>query len=161
MKTPQPVLPLLLSGWVRKSPNICWNDHLLTSFLFTPVRKFALSRTQPINYSWQARLWACGHRDVSTPSFGCHLNPIPTRVGQIMPTIYWCLQQVLKATGAPARYFLMFYLPIPGPLISNLSTVVCFVLFDFKLFSTYISFVNAVFSITCKKDWSSVWRPNS
>ena len=125
MKTPQPVLPLLLSGWVRKSPNICWNDHLLTSFLFTPVRKFALSRTQPINYSWQARLWACGHRDVSTPSFGCHLNPIPTRVGQIMPTIYWCLQQVLKATGAPARYFLMFYLPIPGPLISNLSILNC------------------------------------
>ena len=27
----------------------------------------------------QARLWACGCRDVSTPSFGSHLNPIWTR----------------------------------------------------------------------------------
>jgi hypothetical protein len=22
---------------------------------------------------------ACGHGDMSTPSFGCHLNPIPTK----------------------------------------------------------------------------------
>ena len=27
----------------------------------------------------QARLWACGRGDVSTPSFGSHLNPILTR----------------------------------------------------------------------------------
>ena len=27
----------------------------------------------------QACLWACGRGDVSTPSFGSHLNPIPTR----------------------------------------------------------------------------------
>ena len=27
----------------------------------------------------QARLWACGRGDVSTPSFGSHLNPISTR----------------------------------------------------------------------------------
>ena len=52
----------------------------------------------------QARLWACGRGDVSTPSFGSHPNPISTRGGggQIMPTLYWCPHQVLKATGAPA-----------------------------------------------------------
>ena len=50
----------------------------------------------------QARLWACGQGDVSTPSFGSHPNPISTRGGgQIMPTLYWCPHQVLKATGAP------------------------------------------------------------
>ena len=27
----------------------------------------------------QARLWACGRGDVSTPSFGSHPNPISTR----------------------------------------------------------------------------------
>ena len=31
----------------------------------------------------QAHLWACGRRDVSTPSFGSHLNPISTRVGRL------------------------------------------------------------------------------
>ena len=36
----------------------------------------------------QARLWACGCGDVSTSSFGRHLNPISTRGGQIMLTIY-------------------------------------------------------------------------
>ena len=51
----------------------------------------------------QARLWACGRGDVSTPSFDCHLNPIPTGGGQIMPTIYCCPHQVLKATGAPVN----------------------------------------------------------
>ena len=29
----------------------------------------------------QARLWACGRGEVSTPSFGCQLNPISTRGG--------------------------------------------------------------------------------
>ena len=52
----------------------------------------------------QARLWACGRGDVSTPSFGSHPNPISTR-GQIMPTLYWCPHQVLKATGAPAYVY--------------------------------------------------------
>ena len=35
--------------------------------------------------------------------FGSHLNPISTGGGggQIMPTLYWCPHQVLKATGAP------------------------------------------------------------
>ena len=27
----------------------------------------------------QARLWACGRGDMSTPCFGSHLNPISTR----------------------------------------------------------------------------------
>ena len=51
----------------------------------------------------QARLWACGRGDMSTPSFGSHHNPISTRGdgGQIMQTLYWCPHQVLKATGAP------------------------------------------------------------
>ena len=31
------------------------------------------------SYYIQARLWACGCGDVSTPSFGSHLNPISTR----------------------------------------------------------------------------------
>jgi hypothetical protein len=35
----------------------------------------------------QARLWAWGQRDWSTPSFGGHLNLIPARGGQIMPTM--------------------------------------------------------------------------
>ena len=31
-----------------------------------------------------------------------HLNPISTKGGgQIMPTLYWCPNQVLKAIGAP------------------------------------------------------------
>ena len=36
----------------------------------------------------QARLWACGRGDTSTSSFGIYLNPISTRGGQIMPTLY-------------------------------------------------------------------------
>ena len=28
-------------------------------------------------------------KDWSLPSFGSHLNPISTRGGQIMPTLYW------------------------------------------------------------------------
>ena len=58
----------------------------------------------------QARLWACGRGDMSTPSFGSHPNPISTRGGQIMPTLYWCPHQVLKATGAPElAYFDMVF----------------------------------------------------
>ena len=33
----------------------------------------------------QARLWACGRGDMSTPSFGSHLNPILTRGGRLCP----------------------------------------------------------------------------
>ena len=33
----------------------------------------------------QARLWACGYGDVSTPSFCSHLNPISTRGGRLCP----------------------------------------------------------------------------
>ena len=33
----------------------------------------------------QARLWACGCGDVSTPSFGSHFNPISTRGGRLCP----------------------------------------------------------------------------
>ena len=49
----------------------------------------------------QARLWACGRGDMSTPSFGSHLNPISTRGADYAHPIYWCPHQVLKATGAP------------------------------------------------------------
>ena len=41
---------------------------------------------------------------VATPSYGSRLNPISTTEGQIMPTLYWCSHQVLKATGAAAQY---------------------------------------------------------
>ena len=33
----------------------------------------------------QARLWACGRGDVSTPSFGSPLNPISTKGGRLCP----------------------------------------------------------------------------
>ena len=36
----------------------------------------------------QARLWTCRCGDISTPSFNSHLNPILTKGGQIVPTIY-------------------------------------------------------------------------
>ena len=54
----------------------------------------------------QARLWACGRGDMSTPSFGSHLNPISTRGADYAHPIYWCPHQVLKATGAPAIFIL-------------------------------------------------------
>ena len=38
-----------------------------------------------IPYLPQARLWACGRGDVSTPSFGSHPNPISTRGGRLCP----------------------------------------------------------------------------
>ena len=50
--------------------------------------------------SFQACLWACGRGDVSTPSFGGHLNPISTRGADYAHPIYWCPHQLLKATGA-------------------------------------------------------------
>jgi hypothetical protein len=53
----------------------------------------------------QARLWACGQGDMSTPSFGSHLNPILTREADYAHPIYWCPHQVLKATGAPVLPF--------------------------------------------------------
>ena len=49
----------------------------------------------------QARLWACGRGDMSTPSFGSDLNPISPRGADCVHPIYWCPHQVLKATGAP------------------------------------------------------------
>ena len=49
----------------------------------------------------QARLWACGRGDVSTPSFGSLLNPISTRGADYAHPIYWFPHQVLTATGAP------------------------------------------------------------
>ena len=66
------------------------------------------------NFWWsipqQARLWACGHGNVSTPSFGSHLNPILTRGGGRLcpPYMYWCPHQVLKATGAPVNSVKMY-----------------------------------------------------
>ena len=57
----------------------------------------------------QERLCACGRRNMSTPSFGSHPNPISTRGGgHTMPTLYWCPHQVLKATGAPCNTLLSF-----------------------------------------------------
>ena len=58
-----------------------------------------------ISYHIQARLWACGRGDISTPSFGSHLNPISTRGS--MPTIYLCPHQVLKATGGPELHVIV------------------------------------------------------
>ena len=42
------------------------------------------SKLDHVNVSWNiqilpANLWACDLGDVSTPSFGSHLQPIPTR----------------------------------------------------------------------------------
>ena len=55
----------------------------------------------------QARLWACGHGKVSTPSFGSHPNQ---GRGLILPTIYYYPHQLLKATGAPGiRYRPRFF----------------------------------------------------
>ena len=52
-----------------------------------------------------ARLWAWGQRDWSTPSFGGHLNPIPTKVGLLMPTMYNDVPKDLKATAVlPGMY---------------------------------------------------------
>ena len=36
-----------------------------------------------VGIALQARLWACGQGDMSTPSFGSHLNPISTRGGRL------------------------------------------------------------------------------
>ena len=36
-------------------------------------------------FAVQARLWACGRGDVSTPSFGNHPNPISTMGGRLWP----------------------------------------------------------------------------
>ena len=55
-----------------------------------------------LSLTLQARLWACGRGDVSTPNFGSHLNPISTRGANYAHPIYWCPHQVLKATGAPS-----------------------------------------------------------
>ena len=33
----------------------------------------------------QASLWACGRGEMSTPSFGSHLNPISTKGGKLCP----------------------------------------------------------------------------
>ena len=38
-----------------------------------------------ISYVFQARLWACGRGDTSTPSFGIYLNPISTKGGRLCP----------------------------------------------------------------------------
>ena len=54
-------------------------------------------------------LWACGRGDVSTPSFGSHLNPISTREADYAHPIYVCPHQVLKATGAPVLLFTPIY----------------------------------------------------
>ena len=52
----------------------------------------------------QARLWACGRGDMSTPSFGSNLNPISTKGADYAHPIFWCPHQVLKAIGAPVRF---------------------------------------------------------
>ena len=43
----------------------------------------------------QGLLWTCGRGGVSTLA-------LSQPGGQIIPTLYWCPHQVLKATGAPA-----------------------------------------------------------
>ena len=85
--------------------NIFWNSSMFKAFLenifyFTEGKVFAFSckfsnkhsllcamrdfNKKVVMYvhiitATQARLWACGCGDVSTPSFGSHLNPISTR----------------------------------------------------------------------------------
>ena len=50
----------------------------------------------------QVRLWACGRGDVSTPSFGSHLNPISSKGVRLCPpytgvhTKFWKPQARLK-----------------------------------------------------------------
>ena len=41
-------------------------------------------------------------KDWSLPSFGSHLNPISTRGGQIMPTLYWGPWLTKIRRGGPA-----------------------------------------------------------
>ena len=50
--------------------------------------KFQQNLNPQVWYIGQARLWACGRGDVSTPSYGSHLNPISTRGegGRLCPT---------------------------------------------------------------------------
>ena len=53
---------------------------------FKQVHYDSSSAVSPFNlYITQARLWACGRGDVSTPSFGSHPNPISTRGGRLCP----------------------------------------------------------------------------
>ena len=83
-----------MTQWVYKAETIYFS---LVAPLFDVTLQFRPSLV--IVQLWsQARLWACGRGDMSTPSFGSHINPISTRGGgQIMPTPYWCPHQVLKA----------------------------------------------------------------
>ena len=81
--------------------------------------------------TWQARLWACGRGDVSTPSFGSHLNPISTRGGRSCPpytgvhTKFWEPQarlhghNVLKVNSE--EYFYSYASPAISRYISWMS----------------------------------------
>ena len=48
---------------------------------------------------------ACGHVDVGTCPHQVLALTLSQPGGQIMPTLYWCQHQVLKATGAPDLAF--------------------------------------------------------
>jgi len=42
------------------------------------IAQIFVAFSEKLNFKCQARLWACGSGDVSTPSFGSYLNPIST-----------------------------------------------------------------------------------
>ena len=88
------------------------NRHRKTNCCFVILKKKLDS-----GWKWlQACLWACGRGDMSTPSFGSRLNPISTSKGHIMPVLYWCPHQVLKATGAPVPIIYILHICSPSIL---------------------------------------------
>ena len=61
---------------------------LFQNFPISKLIRFLLNSSIIKPYNEISILWTCGRGDSSTPSFGSHLNPIPTGGRQIMPTIY-------------------------------------------------------------------------
>ena len=70
----------------------------------------------------QARLWACGRGDMSTPSFGSHLNPISTGGGRFCPpytgvhTKFWKPQARLMSYS---QFCVSVQFKIPKELLKN------------------------------------------
>ena len=77
---------------------------LIGYVLFSGSAIYQILNTKCTKHQMQARLWACGHVGVGT----CPHQVLAVTLtlsqpgGPIMPTLYWCPHQVLKATGAPA-----------------------------------------------------------
>ena len=60
------------------------NIFYLSKILGDSLIKTTINQRAKLEYI-QARLWTCGRGEVSTPSFGSHLNPISTREGRLCP----------------------------------------------------------------------------